>query len=67
MIKILLMYFILTTTSFIIGWLTQDFHYAIVIAIFITMISYFLYDKWIKVLKNDTKKTLRQQSQSAKN
>lgn len=51
MIKTLLIYSILAVTSFIIGWLTQDFHYTIVIAISITVISYFLYDEWIKVLK----------------
>lgn len=56
MIKALLMYSILAVTNFIIGWLTQDFHYTIVIAISITVMSYFLYDEWIKVLKNDTKK-----------
>ncbi|MGJ5710828.1 hypothetical protein [Staphylococcus equorum] len=68
MIKTLLMYSILAVTSFIIGWLTQDFHYTIVIAISITVMSYFLYDEWIKVLKNGTKKTtLRQQSRSVKN
>lgn len=57
-IKTLLMYSILVVTSFIIGWLTQDFHYTIVIAISITVISYFLYDEWIKVLKKSTKKEL---------
>ncbi|WP_436879715.1 hypothetical protein [Staphylococcus pseudoxylosus] len=67
MIKTLLMYSILVVTSFIIGWLTQDFHYTIVIAISITVMSYFLYDEWIKVLKMAQKKTLRQQSQSVKN
>ena len=55
-IKTLLMYSILAVTSFIIGWLTQDFHYTIVIAISITVMSYFLCDEWIKVLKNGTKK-----------
>lgn len=58
MIKTLLMYSILAVTSFIIGWLTQDFHYTIVIAISITVMSYFLYDEWIKVLKKSTKKDL---------
>lgn len=56
MIKILLMYSIFTVTSFVIGWVSQDFHYTTFVSIMIIIISYFLYDEWIRVLKKGIKK-----------
>lgn len=58
MIKTILMYSILTVSSFATAWITNDFFYSVLVPLLITTLSYYLYDEWIEIVKKDIKKDL---------